>query len=69
MKNLFKVSEKNNLWILRINQIMSFIQDLFDLVYGYLVGIKIMWGKKKPFPDKPLEEKVTVPDCSNLKLK
>ena len=23
MKNLFKVSEKNNLWVLRINQIMS----------------------------------------------
>ena len=28
-----------------------------------------MWRKKKPFPDKPPEEKVAVPGSSNLKLK
>ena len=29
----------------------------------------MMWGKKKPFPDKPSEEKVAVTGSSNLKLK
>ena len=29
----------------------------------------MMWGKTKPFPDKPPEEKVAVPGSSNLKLK
>ena len=45
------------------------IQDLFGSVYGYLVGFKMIWGKKKTFPDKPPDEKVAVPDSSNLKLK
>ena len=29
----------------------------------------MMWGKKKPFPDKPPDEKVAVHGSSNPKLK